>query len=187
MSVPPEHFERLYAEHADPWGFATSGYEQAKYDDTIAALDRRRYAAALELGCSIGVLTARLAGRCDGLVACDASPTACRATAARMAGTGVDVRVAVIPRELPAGPFDLVVASEILYYLDAADLARTLGALHGAMTPDGTLIAVHWTPQTRTHPLLGDEVHDAIAAHPGFRLELHRRRPTYRLDRFRRA
>lgn len=187
VSVPPEHFERLHREKADPWGFATREYERAKYDDTLGALEDRRFARGLELGCSIGVLTALLASRCDHLVACDASPTACRATAARVAGTEVDVRVAVIPAELPAGPFDLVVASEVLYYLDAADLARTLDGIERELRPGGTLLAVHWTPRAPTHPQLGDDVHDAIAARPAFQLELHRPRPTYRLDRFRRA
>ena len=55
------YFDELYAGDPDPWGFETSAYEQAKYAATIDALEGRRYATALEIGCSIGVLTARLA------------------------------------------------------------------------------------------------------------------------------
>ena len=64
------YFEELYARDPDPWDFATSEYEAAKYDATIAAL-APRYASALEVGCSIGVLTARLAERCERLLAID--------------------------------------------------------------------------------------------------------------------
>ena len=65
-----ERFDGMYAERPDPWGFETSPYEQAKYDATIAALPRR-YATALEAGCSIGVLSERLAAHCDALLGVD--------------------------------------------------------------------------------------------------------------------
>ena len=32
------YFDALYAVDDDPWGFATSPYERAKYDRTLAAL-----------------------------------------------------------------------------------------------------------------------------------------------------
>ena len=37
---------------------------------------RERYASAFEPGCSIGVLTAQLAPRCDRLLACDVAAAA---------------------------------------------------------------------------------------------------------------
>ena len=80
-----DYFDELYAGDPDPWGFETSAYEQAKYAATIDALEGRRYAGALEIGCSIGVLTARLAEHCDALLAVDAAQAAAdaRARAAR--------------------------------------------------------------------------------------------------------
>src|SRR4051812_50160637 len=68
-SIPARYFDELYAGERDPWEFETSAYEQAKYDATLAALPRPLYRRGLEIGCSIGVLTARLAGRCASLVA----------------------------------------------------------------------------------------------------------------------
>ena len=64
VSHDAEHFRRLYARSADPWGFRTSGYEQEKYRRTIAALGERRFRSGFEPGCSIGVLTRMLATRC---------------------------------------------------------------------------------------------------------------------------
>ena len=43
-------------------------HEDAKYADTLNSLTRPRYRDALEIGCSIGVLTRRLAGRCQNLL-----------------------------------------------------------------------------------------------------------------------
>ncbi len=68
-SLPPRYFDDLYAHDPDPWQFETSAYEAAKYDATLDALPIERFASALEVGCSIGVLTARLAPRCDELLA----------------------------------------------------------------------------------------------------------------------
>src|SRR6478609_8966907 len=62
-SLPPDYFERVYREADDPWRFASSPYEAAKYAATLAAVPRARYRNAFEIGCSIGVLTERLAGR----------------------------------------------------------------------------------------------------------------------------
>ncbi|MGL6044624.1 MAG: SAM-dependent methyltransferase, partial [Sandaracinobacteroides sp.] len=63
-SLPPAYFDALYRDDPDPWRFATSGYEAGKYAATMDALPRGRYGSALEVGCSIGVLTAELARRC---------------------------------------------------------------------------------------------------------------------------
>ena len=69
--MPRAYFERLYQHNPDPWGFATRWYEARKYGLTLAALPRARYRRAFEPGCSIGVLTEMLAGRCDALLAAD--------------------------------------------------------------------------------------------------------------------
>ena len=71
-TVPPEYFEEKYKADIDPWQFRTSGYERAKYRATLGSLTRKSYAAALEVGCSIGVLTQLLSRRCVSLLAIDA-------------------------------------------------------------------------------------------------------------------
>ena len=71
-----DYFEGLYAADPDPWGFETSEYEREKHSRTVAALEGRRFARGLEVGCSIGVLTRRLAGSCDALLAVDVSERA---------------------------------------------------------------------------------------------------------------
>ena len=58
------------------------------------------------------------------------------------------MELARLPDEVPAGPFDLVVFSEVLYYLDAADLARTLVTLERQLDWVADIVAIGWRPAT---------------------------------------
>ena len=72
MTVGTEYFDGMYAASPDPWGFESRWYERRKYAVTMALLPAERYRDAFEPGCSIGVMTGLLAGRCDRLLSCDA-------------------------------------------------------------------------------------------------------------------
>ena len=177
----PAFFHDLYAASPDPWDFETSPYEAAKYDATIAALGGRRFATVLEIGCSIGVLTERLAGRCDELLAIDVAESALDRARARVPEAEFELRE--VPEEFPDGAYDLIVVSEVLYYLDEPAFAATLNAIERTLIPAGVLLAVHWRPQAPSYPLTGDEVHERLARRFGSPA-LSRRTPKYNLDRF---
>ena len=165
MTLDVGHFNEKYAASPDPYGLAERWYEARKYALSLALLPRERYGAAFEPGCSIGVLTALLAPRCDRLLACDAVPGAVAAARARTAGQpGARVERLVIPGEWPAGSFDLIVFSELLYYFGDADLDQVLRLGTGALSPGGHLLAVHWRHPAPDHPRAGDEVHERLAA-----------------------
>ena len=72
--MPDNYFDRMYAQAADPWQLADRWYEQRKYAITMALLPYPRYRHAFEPGCSVGVLTEKLAGRCDHVTATDIAP-----------------------------------------------------------------------------------------------------------------
>jgi len=168
MTLDPGYFRDRYAASADPWGLAERWYEARKYTLSVAMLPRERYRAVFEPGCSIGVLTAHLARRCDSLLACDAVPEAVASAQSRTRGLpGVQVERRVIPGEWPPGSFDLIVFSELLYYFGGADLGQVLHLGADALRPSGHLLAVHWRHPAPDHPRSGDEVHQALAAHPG--------------------
>ena len=114
-----DHFEAEYQRRSRPWGYRYSAYEQAKYAATLAACGPGPFDDALELGGSIGVFSARLAPRCRRLTTIDYSPTAVRRARAALAQhRQARALLGAIPDDLPEGSFDLVVASETLYYLD---------------------------------------------------------------------
>jgi SAM-dependent methyltransferase len=166
----------MYASGRDPWGFESRWYEQRKYAVSVAQLPAERYLSAFEPGCSIGVLTRMLAPRCDSLLACDLAPAAVE-TAVRRTQDLAHVRVEqrAIPRDWPSGSFDLIVFSEILYYLGDADLQEALGKATAALLPGGTLLAVHWRHPVAEYPRTGDNVHAALASQTDLaRLATHR-------------
>ncbi len=151
-----DHFERLYRASRDPWNFVASAYEQAKYDATLAALGSRRFRSALEVGCSIGVLTERLAARCDRLLGIDFVEAAATAARARCAALpGVSIRQMEAPGAWPAEQFDLVVFSEVLYFFSEADLALACAQTRGTLLPGGWVLLVNYTGPT-DDPLSGE-------------------------------
>ncbi|GJD31080.1 Ubiquinone biosynthesis O-methyltransferase, mitochondrial [Methylobacterium adhaesivum] len=183
-SLPPGYFDGIYAGNPDPWGFTTSAYEGAKYDATLAALSEPTYAEALEVGCSIGVLTRRLAERCTRLLALDVAETALAAARARCAETSnVSFLRAAVPEQWPPGRFDLIVLSEVLYFFTKADLDRLAGHMVRAVKPGAEVILVHWTGET-DYPSSGDEAVEALIAGTAGTLAPHHhtRAEKYRLD-----
>jgi LmbE family N-acetylglucosaminyl deacetylase/SAM-dependent methyltransferase len=168
QSLSAGFFDEFYSGTTDPWGFETRWYEARKRAVTLAALPLQRYGAALELGCSIGVLSRDLAARSDTLLATDINEQALAVARDRLAGLpGVTVERRTLPAEWPAGTFDLVVLSEIGYYCSAADLAVLLERCRQSLSPTGTLVACHWRHPVGEYPLDGDEVHAALAVVPG--------------------
>ncbi len=189
-SLPPSYFETLYRDQKDPWDFETSAYEASKYAATLAALPKRHYRKALEIGCSIGVLTARLAERCDSLLAVDVSEQALERARQRCQSLPqVQFQQMCLPQEYPAQRFDLTLLSEVGYYWSWHDLRLAQQCMVAQLEPGGHLILVHWTPRAASYPLTGDEVHDAFLEQTGPEL-LHlgsQREACYRLDRFERV
>ena len=156
-SLPSSYFEAIYRADPDPWRFASSDYEREKYRATLAALPRALYPRGLEVGCSIGVLTRQLAHRCERLLAVDCVEAVLGEARQRCAGLpGVEFARMELPRQLPEGPFDLLMLSEVAYYWSASDLEVMAEFAGQAVAPGGDIVLVHWTGGT-DYPLSGDE------------------------------
>ena len=188
-SIQPEYFEKMYAADIDPWSFETSEYEAKKYAATVAALPKDRYQSAFEIGGSIGVLTEKLATRCDKLLSVDVSEQAQARAKARCAHLPqVKFQVMQLPRDYPARTFDLTVVSEVGYYWDKQDLELAKQKIADCLEPGGHLLLVHWTPYVDDYPITGDEVHAAFLKQAEqqvgavYKSLVSRREERYRLD-----
>jgi SAM-dependent methyltransferase len=183
--VSRERFEQLYAASDDPWDYRTSAYERQKYADTLAALPARALGQVLEVGCSIGVFSELLAARCERLVAIDFSARAVALARRQLAGVAnVELAQASFPEQVPAGEWDLVVCSEVLYYLDDGAFERATRWLRARLERGASVIAVSWRGEGAQEPMRGDEAHDRLLEGLGRWHALDARRPGYRLDRF---
>jgi cyclopropane fatty-acyl-phospholipid synthase-like methyltransferase len=169
--LPDAYFDRMYAGTDDPWQLSTRWYEQRKYAITLALLPHRRYRHAFEPGCSIGALTELLAQRCDQVTAVDVADAALRTADARLRDAGLRDQVTLERSSLddawPPGPFDLLVLSEVAYYLETGTLAAVLRRECRGLRPGATVVAAHWRHAVADYPLTGDEAHAVIAQTPG--------------------
>ena len=190
------HFESVFAAEQDPWHYDTA-FEQRKYEQTLAIIEGRRHSRVLELACAEGAFTQILAGHVDELLATDISQVALTRARARCAShpnvsyQQLDLRHSDLP-----GTFDLIVCSEVLYYLnDVSHLRNIARRLADALEPDGILVITHcnvlrddpsqpglaWAV-----PFGAKVIGETIAETPGLQLERELQTALYRVQRFRR-
>jgi cyclopropane fatty-acyl-phospholipid synthase-like methyltransferase len=173
----------------DPWKFAASPYERDKYTLTLNAMPKSRYRSAIEVGCSIGVLTRSLASRCDTLIAIDAAQTPLLEARRRCADLpGVRFEHMFVPDQWPDGVFELILLSEVVYYLSRDDVGRLAAKVINSLPKGGSVILVHWTGLTN-YPLSGDEAADLFIERIGPTCVVERadRYAEFRLDVLSRA
>jgi len=188
-SLPPSYFDKLYSSDPDPWKFESSEYEANKYAATIAALPKKRYRSAFEIGGSIGVLTQKLAQRCDALLSIDVSNLAQKQAIKRCQSLPhVRFEIMSVPAQFPSETFDLTLVSEVGYYWCWEDLKKAQQLILEHLEPGGHLLLVHWTLYARDYPLSGDEVHNSFFELAPTKLKhlLGQKEEQYRLDLFER-
>jgi SAM-dependent methyltransferase len=181
MSVTLAELEQKYRHSADPWEFRTSAYEQEKFVATRDALARPSYRSALELGCGNGALAEKLSPLCARYVGVDGVKRAVEA--AREAVPAARFSQRLFPCDLPQGDHDLIILSEILYFLDDADIAKLAAQITQAW-PRAEIICVTYLGPTG-HSLQGAEALDIFcgALGPRFQFENIKTTTGYRIDR----
>jgi SAM-dependent methyltransferase len=136
-------FERKFRENIDPWDYTNSQFEDFKRKVLLQACGHHKHGRVLELGCAIGETTRFLAPLALRLQAVDGSPTAISEARRRVRCAHVRFMQATLPGQMPAGPFDLIVVSEIAYYLRASDLTILGKRLAMAAAYRGRIVLLH--------------------------------------------
>lgn len=159
--------ERFYQSHSDPYGSTVDPYERRKYDQTLHLLTGRHFRCALEIGCSQGAFTEMLAPQCDSLLAIDISELAVARAVERL-GHIPHVRVAraTLPTDMPSGAYDLILCSDVLYYLPRDVLIQFLPRLKSALAPGGLLFALHYLGDFG-QAMRGHDVHELLTERLG--------------------
>jgi LmbE family N-acetylglucosaminyl deacetylase len=143
----PDHFANLYANGGDPWHVRSSTYERNKRAAAVELLATRRYTRMLEAGCGEGHLTAAIlhAGIAREALAFDRDPTIVTRAGAMGWGNGATFVEGAMPHAIPDGRFDLLVLSEVLYFLREPDLVRLGTALKERLMA-GQRATCSWPP-----------------------------------------
>ena len=174
-------FDDLHRKTEDPWDFATSPYEIDKRAATIAALPDRKFPAILEIGCSTGYLSQALSRKGDHVLALDVSAVAvARATARVGDGLPICFRQAELPEDWPPGAFDLIVFSEVLYFMTVEEIHRCAELAHNSLTSDGICVLVNWTGQTDL-PITGRKAASIFLASKLWQCKLEQHEDNYLL------
>lgn len=141
-SGEPAYWDCVFAE-PDPWNYG-SEYEQKKYAQSLSLVPEQSLARVAEVACAEGHFTAMLAPRVGRLFASDISPVALERTRDRCrAWSNITYTVLdILTDELPAG-MDLIVCSEVLYYLPEHRLPWIVEKLSRALRQDGYLLSAH--------------------------------------------
>ncbi len=156
-----DSLDRLHEQQTDPWGTESRWYEQRKRDLVLAMLPTPQFQVALEVGCSTGALAEALAGRAARVVAVDRSVAALAAARRRFRE---EPRVSVleldVPRDWPQDlELDLVVVSEVGYFLSPAELDALVERIVATLAPGGVVVLCHWRHEVEGWVLGADDVH----------------------------
>lgn len=158
-----EGFDRMLDDGPDPWA-STSDYERRKHELTVALLTRRHYGEVVEVGCATGALSARLAERADHVTGVDGSARALEVAR----GRGL-ANVAWVHGEIPHvlvdradDSADLVVISEVAYFLTGPELLALLRQVRRLLRDEGEVVVVDWRAGSSDLPLDGELVHDQL-------------------------
>ncbi len=164
----PAHFDRMLEHDPDPWRVESSWYERRKRAVLLASLPAERTRSALELGCSTGVLSHELALRSDRFLGLDFSARAVDAARRRCRALAhARFEVAELPGAWPTGRFDLIVVSELAYYLHGSELDELVRRCSDALEEHGALVICHWRHALDGDEHPGDRVTAAFDGHPG--------------------
>lgn len=165
MHHTPQSFDAKFEASDDPWQFRSRWYEIRKRALTLASLPCERYGKAFEPGCANGELSRALAPRCGHLLASDGSDRALTLARHRLADCpNVELRQLWLPDQFPIGKFDLIVFSEVGYFMAPDALVEFAHKARESLAPGGTFLACHWRRQADDCELNGDGVHAILEA-----------------------
>lgn len=163
QAISLQGFEQTFAQDADPWKTWTSRYEAVKRDALAKAVGAGRHGRVLEVAAGNGSNTRMLASRALRLTATEGTASGTKLLREATEGLpNVEVVQCNLKNSLPGDRYDLIVISEVLYYLPdrafesfAREVARTL-------RPGGRLVLAHHRDE------FADRARPAHNVHPCF-------------------
>lgn len=183
-------------DRVDPWGYRND-YESEKYRQTLDLIHGLSVGSALEIACAEGIFTSMLAPHVGHLLATDISSSAVKRASEACAGiANVTLARLDLARDEPPATYDLIVCSEVLYYLpDRAALARFAAKMARHLNPGGSLVLAHAnllvdepgaTGFGWPHPFGAKGIGDVLSEQPELVLAEETWTPLYRTQRFQR-
>ncbi|USQ15414.1 methyltransferase domain-containing protein (plasmid) [Legionella lytica] len=183
MNINAEFFEMMYQNNPDPWRFASNAYELNRYEKICDIVRNQRPHYIFEAGCSIGILTEKLAQIAQFVEAIDISHTAATIAQKRChALANVKIQCDSLSNYVANPNTDLFILSEIGYYFYPEEWENIIKKILISKTSSFHLLASHWLGTSSDHILSADEVHSIICSLNVFQLKRSVRTKDFRLD-----
>ena len=190
------YWEDIFA-HPDPWNYL-SVYETTKYHQTIDILGDEPIGRAMEVACAEGIFTRMIRPHVKSLLAVDISTRALERARKRCADLdGVSFETYNLITDTPPEGLDLIICSEVLYYLDGAPRLREIATkFSNALREGGRFVTAHAHQLSdephRTGYEWGDgfgvgTIRDVFAYTPGLVLENSMESELYAIHCFRKT
>jgi len=177
------YFEELYRNNSDPWGYDFHWYEARKRQICLALLTRQHYQNVLEVGCSNGHLSVHLAQRAGRLLCIDVSESAVQLASQRLQKfEHVVVENRKIPEDFLVQKYDLILISEMAYYLSAEELHQFIEKLKQSLNTNGEILCCHWRHDIEGFELNAQQVHQSFQQHFPFHHYLSLNDPDFMID-----
>ncbi|WP_404862903.1 class I SAM-dependent DNA methyltransferase [Georhizobium sp. MAB10] len=143
-SINLDGFENLFQCDPDPWDYETSAFEAHKRSVLLRHAGLSPRGRVLELACANGVTTQALMNVGLRVTALDGSLTAISQAQARL-GKISRLRLlhANLPEGMPKERFDLIVVSEIVYYLGSIAARQLAKSVANRVSPGGRVVVLH--------------------------------------------
>lgn len=139
----------------------------------------------LEIGCSTGYLSQALCQKGVQVLALDVSPVAVSQAASRVGDSApITFRHAEIPDDWPRGEFDLIVFSEVLYFMTVEEIGLCSKLAHKCLASNGYCLLVNWTGNSNL-PISGQEAVSTFFSSNLWQCDLMQNEASYMLHRLR--
>lgn len=141
--------ERVFQRGEDPYGYWSHPHEREKQNIIESLVNGVHHESALEIGCAEGAFTKRLARFCRHVLAIDLSPTAIQRAQNKLRHqSNISLVCSNIRHCQFAAHWDLIVMSEVLYYVTGGSALRNefqklVNRITKGLKVGGKMILVH--------------------------------------------
>jgi SAM-dependent methyltransferase len=137
-------FDRKFRQNIDPWNYAASPFERFQRRELTRACGLTKHGRVLELGCANGETTRTLTRLSLRLLAVDGSATAIATAKHRLTdAASVTFKCLIVPEKMPRGSFDLIIVSELAYYLPQHRLSLLGHRIARSLAPGGRAVILN--------------------------------------------
>jgi 2-polyprenyl-3-methyl-5-hydroxy-6-metoxy-1,4-benzoquinol methylase len=141
-------FDEIYSESIDPWDIGSADSERYNSYHQIISNSNLR-GSLLDIGCGQGAFTSRFANQFDILTGIDISKEAIKRASSKYPNINFyasDIRDLSEIKVVHNSKYDLIICSDVIYYLTGQDKRNLTEWVYEHLNPSGLFFVAAWTP-----------------------------------------